>query len=124
VIYLAALAGISPTLYEAAVVDGAGRWKQTLHITLPCLLPTVTVLLILQLGQILNAGFEQVYTLYNAMVYDVSDILGTYILRRMMLMDFSMATAAGLFKAVVALILVVSANALANRISKGEHGIW
>jgi putative aldouronate transport system permease protein len=124
VIYLAALAGISPTLYEAAVVDGAGRWKQTLHITLPSLVPTMVTLFILSLGQILNAGFDQVFNMYNPMVYDVSDILGTYILRRMVSMDFSLATAAGLFKAVVGFMLVISANALANRISKGEQGIW
>jgi putative aldouronate transport system permease protein len=124
VIYLAALAGISPTLYEAAVVDGAGRWKQTIHITLPSLVPTIVTLFILSLGQILNAGFDQVFNMYNPMVYDVSDIFGTYILRRMASMDFSLATAAGLFKAVVGLALVVMANALAKHISKGEQGVW
>jgi len=124
IIYLAALAGIDPTLYEAATVDGAGRWRQTLHITLPCLQPTIVVLLILALGRILNSGFDQIYNLYNPMVYDCSDILGTYVLRRLISMDFGLATAAGLFKSVVGLILVVSVNGFAKRVSDGEHGIW
>jgi len=124
VIYLAALAGISPSIYEAAVVDGAGRWQQTVHITLPALLPTIITLFILHLGQILNIGFDQIFNMYNPMVYDVSDILGTYILRRMTHMDFSLATAAGLFQAVVGLALVVTVNSIARRISRGEQGVW
>ena len=72
-IYLAALAGISPDLYEAAVVDGAGRWKQTLHVTLPGLVPTIITLFILNLGHVLNAGFDQIYNMYNPMVYDAAD---------------------------------------------------
>ncbi len=124
VIYLAALAGISPTLYEAAVVDGAGRWKQTLHITLPSLTPTIITLFILNLGRIMNAGFDQIFNMYNPLVYDASDIIDTYVLRRLMTMDFSLATAAGLFKAVVGLVLVVTANSVAKRLSKGEQGVW
>ena len=124
VIYLAALAGIDPALYEAATVDGAGRWKQTLHITLPCLVPTMITLFLLSLGGILNAGFDQIYNLYNATVYDVADIIDTYVLRRMQSMDFALATAAGLFKSVVGMVLIVAANALTNRLSRGEQGIW
>ena len=124
VIYLAALAGISPALYEAAMVDGAGRWRQTLHITLPCLIPTVVVLFILNLGGLLDAGFEQIYNLYNPIVYETSDILDTYVLRRLVTMDYGLGTAAGLFKSVVGLMLVVGANSLANRVSGGEHGVW
>ena len=124
VIYLAALAGISPALYEAAMVDGAGRWRRTLHITLPCLLPTVVVLLILNLGYILDAGFDQVYNLYNPIVYETSDILDTYVLRRLVTMDYGLGTAAGLLKSVFGLMLVVAANSIANRISGGEHGVW
>ena len=100
VIYLAALAGISPDLYEAAVVDGAGRWKQTLHITIPGLVPTIITLFILNLGHVLNAGFDQIYNMYNPMVYDAADIIDTYVLRRIVLMDFGLATGAGLFKSV------------------------
>ena len=124
VIYLAAIAGISPTLYEAAKVDGAGRWRQMIHITLPCLVPTMVVLLILSLGGLLNAGFDQIYNMYNPMVYQSSDIIDTYVLRRMVTMDYGLATAAGLFKGVVGLMLIVGANRLANRMSGGEHGIW
>lgn len=124
VIYLAALAGIDPGLYEAAVVDGAGRWKQTLHITLPCLMPTIVTLFILNLGHILNAGFDQIYNMYNPIVYDVSDIIDTYVLRRLQTMDFSLATAAGMFKSVVGLILIVLVNSIARRASGGEQGVW
>ena len=124
VIYLAALAGISPDLYEAAVVDGAGRWKQTLHVTLPGLVPTIITLFILNLGHVLNAGFDQIYNMYNPMVYDAADIIDTYVLRRIVLMDFGLATGAGLFKSVVGLLMVVLANSLARRLSRGEQGIW
>ena len=75
VIYLAARSGVDPNLYEAAAIDGAGRWRQTLHVTIPCLIPTIVVLLILNLGHILNAGFDQIYNLYNPIVYDVADIM-------------------------------------------------
>ena len=124
VIYLAALAGISPDLYEAAVVDGAGRWKQTLHITIPGLVPTIITLFILNLGHVLNAGFDQIYNMYNPMVYDAADIIDTYVLRRIVLIDFGLATGAGLFKSVVGLLMVVLANSLARRLSGGEQGIW
>ena len=124
VIYLAALSGISPTLYEAAMVDGAGRWRQMIHITLPSLVPTVVVLLILSLGGFLNAGFDQIYNMYNPMVYQTSDIIDTYVLRRMVTMDYGLATAAGLFKGVVGLLLIVGSNKLANRMSGGEQGLW
>lgn len=124
IIYLAALSGINPDMYEAAMVDGAGRWKQTWHITIPCLMPTIITLFILSLGGILTAGFDQIYNLYNPMVYDVSDIIDTYVLRRMMDMDLGLATAAGMFKSVVGLILIVGANAVAKKLSGGEQGVW
>jgi putative aldouronate transport system permease protein len=124
VIYLAALSGISPDLYEAAMVDGAGRWRQTLNITLPSLVPTIVTLFILSLGHILNAGFDQIYNMYNPMVYDVADVIDTYVLRRLQTMDFGLATAAGLFKSVVGLSLVVAVNAIAKRVSGGDQGVW
>jgi len=124
IIYLAALSGISPSLYEAATIDGANRWQQTRHITIPCMVPTMITLFILSLGGILTAGFDQVYNLYNPMVYDVADIVDTYVLRRMMGLDLSLATAAGMFKGVVGLVLVVSSNHFARRISGGEQGVW
>ena len=124
VIYLAALSGISPDLYEAAVVDGAGRWKQTVHITIPGLIPTIITLFILNLGHVLNAGFDQIYNMYNPMVYDAADIIDTYVLRRIVLMDFGLATGAGLFKSVVGLVMVVLANWIARGVRGGEQGIW
>ena len=124
VIYLAALAGISPSLYEAAIVDGASRWQQTIHITLPCLIPTIITLFILNLGYILNAGFDQIYNMYNPMVYDSSEIIDTFVLRRMIAMDFGLATAGGLFKSVVGLIMVVIANTAARKLSGGEQGVF
>ena len=125
VIYLAALAGIDPQLYEAATVDGAGRWKQTLHVTLPALVPTIIVLFILSLGHILNAGFMQIYNMQaSPTVTTWSDIIDIYVLRRLTTMDFSLATAAGLFKSVVGLVLVVLVNQIARKSSDGEMGIW
>jgi len=124
IVYLAALSGISPNLYEAAVIDGASRWQQTRHITVPSLVPTMITLFILSLGGILTAGFDQIYNMYNPMVYDVADIVDTYVLRRMMGLDLSLATAAGMFKGVVGLVLVVGANFFARKISKGEQGVW
>lgn len=124
VIYLAALSGISPTLYEAAYVDGANRWQQMWSITLPSLRPTIIVLFILSLGGFLSAGFDQIYNLYNPLVYDAADIIDTYVLRRLQTMDFALATAAGLFKSVVGFGLIVMANTIANKLSDGEQGIW
>jgi putative aldouronate transport system permease protein len=124
VIYLAALSGIDPTLYEAAMVDGANRWKQTLHITLPCLLPTVIVLLILNAGHILNAGFDQIYNMYNMNVAKQSEILDTFVLKRMYNMDYGLATAAGLFKSMVGLGMIVLVNTIAKKLTKGEQGVW
>ncbi len=124
VIYLAALSGIDPQLYEAAVVDGAGRWKQTTKITIPCLIPTMITLFILSLGSLLNAGFDQIFNMYSVPVFDVADILDTYVLRRLIGMDYSLATAAGLFKSVVGMALVIGANSFARMLSKGEQGVW
>lgn len=124
IIYLAALSGISPSLYEAAVVDGADRWQQTRHITIPCLMPTIITLFILSLGGVLNAGFDQIYNMYNPMVYGISDILDTYALTLLQDMDYSLGTAVGLFKSIVGMFLIVSSNYLARKLSKDEHGVW
>lgn len=124
IIYLAALSGISPDLYEAAEIDGANRLQKVLHVTLPALVPTIIVLFILNLGSILNAGFDQIYNMYNPSVYEVSDIIDTYVLRRVQTMEFSTGTAAGMFKSVVGLVLIVTVNTIARRISRGEQGIY
>lgn len=116
IVYLAALTAIDQSLYEAAVMDGANRWKQTLHVTIPGMLPIVTLMTVLSLGNVLNAGFDQVFNLYSPMVYSTGDIIDTMVYR-IGLVDaqYGVATAVGLFKSVIALILIVTSNKLANR---------
>lgn len=115
VIYMAALAGVDTQLYEAAVIDGANRWQRVWHITLPCIKATIVILLILRIGNLMQAGFEQIYVLYNPAVYRVSDILDTYVYRLGLAEGkFSLATALGLFKSVVNFTLLVGANKLAR----------
>ncbi len=124
IIYLAAIAGISPDLYEAARMDGASRLQCIRHITLPQLKPTMITLLILSLGGFLSAGFDQIYNLYNPLVMDVADIIDTYVLRLLMSLQLEVATAAGMFKAVVGFVLIVVVNLVVKRMSKGEQGIF
>ncbi len=116
IIYLAALTGINPTLYEAAVIDGASRWKQTLHITLPGMAPIIVLMMTLSLGNVLNAGFDQVFNLYSPPVYESGDILDTMIYR-IGLQDyqFSVSAALGLFKSLVSFVLVSVSYGLADR---------
>ncbi|RRJ64553.1 sugar ABC transporter permease [Paenibacillus oralis] len=123
IIYLAALAGISPDLYEAAVMDGANRWKQTLHITLPSILPVIVLLFILRLGSVLDAGFDQVLNLYSPATYEVADILDTYVYRvGLQNFQFSLTTAVGLFKNVVAFCLVLFTNFISKKL--GQEGLF
>lgn len=123
VVYLAALAGISPELYEAAHIDGANRWKQILHITIPSLMPVIIILFILNIGSIVDDDFDQIFNLYNTAVYSVGDVLSTYVYRKGIgSMQYSYATIVGLFQNVLAFILVFLTNKAASRI--GEYGIW
>ncbi|QHT63937.1 sugar ABC transporter permease [Paenibacillus lycopersici] len=123
IVYMAALAGIDPNLYEAARVDGASRWRQTLNITLPGLLPVVVILFLLRIGHLLDAGFDQVLNLYNPAVYEVGDILDTYVYRvGINQMDYSFTTAVGLFKNVVGFGFLVIANFVVKR--TGQEGIF
>lgn len=116
IIYLAAITGIDTTLYEAAKIDGASKWQQVRHVTLPGLLPTIVLMFILKVGYILDTGFEQVLIFYNPAVYDVADIIQTYVYRiGLGQANFSLATALGFFNAVVAFILVVGANSISKR---------
>lgn len=116
VIYLAAITGIDITLYEAARVDGANKFRQIWHITLPGLLPTIVLMLIMKVGYILNTGFEQVLVFYSPPVYDVADIIETYVYRiGLGQANFSLATALGLFNAVIAFILIVGANTVSKK---------
>jgi putative aldouronate transport system permease protein len=117
IIYLAAISGIDTELYEAAIVDGAGRWRQIWHITLTSLRPTIVVLLIFRVGVLLNAGFEQILVMQNPLVYSVSEIIDTYVYKIGMIQSqFSLATAAGFFKSIVGLILVILTNNVAKKI--------
>ena len=123
VIYLAAISSIDPTMYDVARIDGAGRVRQATSITLPSLLPVITILFILRLSGILNAGFDQIFNLYNELVYEVADIIDTYMYRvGIQSQEFEFATAAGLFKNVVGVALIVLVNAVIRRFS--DHGIW
>ena len=116
VVYLAALTSIDPGLYEAASIDGANRWKQTIHITLPALMPTMVLMTALNLGNILNAGFDQIFNLYNPIVYETADIIDTYVYRiGMVERQYSIGAAVGLLKSVISFILILSANKCAKK---------
>jgi putative aldouronate transport system permease protein len=119
IIFLAALSGISPSLYEAAKIDGAGRWKQFQYVTFPGLLPAITILLLLKIGNVMDVGFEQVYIFLSPITYEVGEILDTYAYRLgIMNGQFSVTTAIGLFKSVIGFVLLVGAN----KISKSTTG--
>lgn len=123
IIFLAALAGVDPQLYEAARIDGAGRWRQLWHITLPAIKSTIIILLILRLGNFLDNGFEQIFLMLNATNRDIGEVFDTYVYTSGILQgQFSYSTAVGLFKSVIGLILVVAANYLAKLL--GEEGIY
>ena len=116
IIYLAALTGVNPELYEAAEVDGAGKLRQVFCITIPAILPTVMVLLLLQIGNILDLGFEQIYMLLNPLVREVGEVFDTYIYRVGLLgQQYSYTTAIGMFKSVVGFILIIGANYLSKK---------
>ncbi len=123
IIYLAALSGISSELYEAAAIDGAGRWKQTLHITLPGLKPTILVMFVLSFASVLNL-FEPLYVLSNAMVRESSMVLDTYIFQSgIMQGHYDISTAMGLFKSTISLVLVLASNFLSKRLTEDGQSI-
>ncbi|MBD0380837.1 ABC transporter permease [Paenibacillus sedimenti] len=123
IIFLAALAGVDVEQYEAAVVDGASRWRQMWHITLPSIRSTIIILLILRMGDVLENGFDQIYVMQNALNREVSDVFDTYVyLMGITQGAFSYSTAVGLFKAIIGVLLVFSSNYLAKRF--GQSGIY
>lgn len=125
VVYLAAISAIEQEQYEAAYIDGANRLQSVLYITLPCIVPTIVTLLVLNLGSVMNAGFDQIFNLYNVNVYSVADVIDTFVYRTgMEKSDFSYASAIGLFKGVIGMMLVVIANYTVKIMTKGEHKIW
>jgi putative aldouronate transport system permease protein len=123
IIYLAALSSIDPELYEAAQIDGAGRWAKMRSITLPGLAPVITIMLIMATGSLVEDNFDQVFNMYNIAVYSVGDVMSTYMYRRGLEdMEYGAAAAMGLFKNLLAFAIVMASNAVAKRIN--EYGIW
>lgn len=116
IIYLAALTGINPSLYEAAAIDGATRLQRLVHVTLPGITTTVVLLAVLSLGNVLNAGFDQIFNLYNPLVYSTGDIIDTWVYRTGLVnLQYGLATAMGLFKSVISFILIVTSYVLASK---------
>lgn len=123
IIFLAAIAGINVELYEAAIVDGAGRLGKIWHITLPGIKPTIIILLILHLGRMIAIGFDRPYVIGNSMVMEYSDVISTFVYRvGLQSFRFTIATAVGLFQSVVGLVFLLTTNYIANKV--GEEGIW
>jgi putative aldouronate transport system permease protein len=123
IIFIAAIAGIEQEQYEAAAIDGAGRIKQMLHITLPGILPTIVLMFILRIGHLLDAGTEQILTMYNPVVYQTGDVIGTYVYRiGLGKMDYSFSTAVGLFNSVVGFVLILVGNMLSKKLL--NRSIW
>lgn len=126
IVYLAAITGVDEQLYEAAYIDGAGRMQRLWHVTLPGIRSTISVMLILQIGNLLSVNFDQVYTLINEMVYETGETLDYYIYRVGLYStnNFSMATATGLIKSMIGFVLVLGTNLITKKITDGEGGIW
>lgn len=123
IIYLAAIATIDPTLYEAAKIDGAGRFKQVLHITIPGMMPTIVIMFILNMGSMMSVGSEKVLLMYSPLTYETADVISTFVYRRGVLdSDYGFTTAVGLFNSVVSFILLVVSNTISKRVS--EHKLW
>ncbi len=116
IVYIAALTSVDQELYEAAVIDGAGRWKQTIHITIPSIMPTIIILLILRMGSILDVGYEKVMLLYNPATYETADVISTFVYRKGFVdYDYSYSTAVGLFNSVINLCLLTLTNYVSRR---------
>jgi len=123
IIYLSALSGVDSQLYEAAQIDGAGKWKQLVHVTLPGIMPTIIIMFILKMGTLMNMGYEKTILLYNPATYETADIISSYIYRIGLLeQDWSYSTAIGLFNSVINLALLLITNKLARKC--GETSLW
>ena len=124
IIYIAAIAGIDQELYEAAVIDGAGRWKQALHVTIPGISETMVILLIMRVGQVLSVGYEQILLLYNSTIYETADVISTYVYRRTLLEggNYGYSTAISMFNSIINLIMLVTANKISRKVS--GKGLW
>ena len=123
IIYLASLSGIDPTLYEASVIDGANRWKQLLHITIPGILPTIIILFILRIGSIMGVGYEKIILLYNQQTYETADVISTFVYRKGLLeSNYSYSTAIGLFNSIINFMFLIFANKLSDKLT--DTSLW
>ena len=123
IIYLAALAGVDSQLYEAAAIDGAGKWKQLIHVSIPGIAPVISIQLLLTVGKLLTVGYEKILLLYTGATYSTADVISTYVYRRgLMEANYSYGSAVSIFQAVMALILVVLANKAARKV--GQTSLW
>ena len=123
IIYLATMSSINPELYEAATIDGANRWRQTINITLPALAPIIAIMFIMNSGSIINDDFDQIFNLYNETVYRVGDVISTYTYRQGLVeMKYSYTTAVGLFKNVISFGIILLTNFITSKFS--DYGIW
>lgn len=123
IIYLAALTGVDQQLYEAAMIDGAGKWKQTLHVTLPSIIPTIVIMLIMRVGRMLSVGYEKIILLYNNSTMSVADVISTYTYRKGLIeLDWSYSAAIGIFNSVVNVIFVTATNTISKKLN--ETSLW
>lgn len=123
IIYFAALTGIDQSLYEAADIDGANRWKKIVHVTIPGIAPTIVILLIMRIGNMMTLGWDKILLLYNPMVYEKADVISTYVYRiGLMNFEYSFATAVGFFNSVINFILLITANAVSRKIN--DTSLW
>lgn len=123
IIYLSALSSIDQELYDAAKVDGANRWQQCLHVTLPGIAPTIVIMLILKMGKIFNVGYERVMLLYNPAIYNTADVINTYVYRKGLIdAQFSYSTAVGMFNCLVSFALVMITNKISQKVN--GSGLW
>ncbi len=123
IIYLAALSGVNEELYDAAKIDGANRWKQTLHVTIPGISGTIIIMLLMSLGHIMSVGYEKIILLYNEGIYDTADVISTFVYRKGLIsMEWSYSTAVGLFNSVINFILIIIFNKISKKVS--EVSLW
>ncbi len=123
IVYLAALLSIDSQLYEAARIDGAGKLRQLWSVTLPCLLPTIVIMLILQIGKMFNVGYEKIILMYNSLTYEVADVINSYVYREGLLnLNYSYAAAVGMFNSIVSFVLVWTTNKISNKLT--GSGLW
>lgn len=123
IIYLSALTGINEELYEAAAIDGANRWKQTIHVTIPGIMPTIVIMLLLRIGSVMSVGYEKVMLLYNEGIYETADVISTFVYRRGLHdMAYSYSTAVGLFNSVINIIIVIVFNKISKKVT--DVSLW